>query len=91
MTIGVDIPNFTPRPDQCIATDEQETELRRLYEMYKGDDRNLSHNNWERLLRHYNVLGYWFFNGVFETVKGSSTARDLDFIEFLHTLAQATK
>lgn len=91
MHIGVDIPTFTPRDGQCIATEEQEAELRRLYEMYKGDDRNISYGNWERLLRHYNVWGYEFFYGVFDTVKGSSTARELDFIEFLQTLAQATK
>jgi len=91
MTIGIDIPTFTPRDDQCIVTDEQELELRRLYDMYKGDDTNISYANWERLLRHYNVWGYEFFYGVFDTVKGSSTARELDFIEFLHTLAQATK
>jgi hypothetical protein len=91
---GFDLPGFKPRPGQCIPSQEVKSELFDIFEEYTiqkdPELTELTHENYVALLQYYGVWGHEFFIDVWDKVMQKSTM-GMDFLQFQHALAQATK
>jgi hypothetical protein len=87
-----DIPDFIPRSGQCVPSEDVKDVLFDIFLEYTDDrdQTSLTYENYVALLSYYGAWGHEYFYAVWDKVMGNSD-NGMDFIQFQHALAQATK